>query len=288
MSEHFRFRDIPHDKHFLSFDSSQRNPVRFPNPNDYVETLFNEIKNVLYVKLLDCQIPVSDFNVNEFNNGFVLTDNGVDYPVTLPPGDYDSNKLITELTSAVTALVGPTNVYTFSIVNGMLRVQGTGGVLPFTLKFAPPAQFADQIVSASGGTEQEVILNQSARTVMGFTIADFTSVGGPIGEILSPNKISLVKDKVVYIYLSSSDKDSLPMVESKSQGARDTFYRIPLSSPRNTYTFFKNDYNFSYVPNPPLRRVRSFRIQLRTENGRELYNTRGLDWCMSLEVASSL
>jgi len=287
MSENFRFRDIPHTKHFISIDSDQRDPVRYPDASDFQIVLFNELKNVLYIKLLDAQIPVSDFNVHEFNNGFVLTDNGTDYPLQLPVGDYDANKLITELTNLVTPLA-TTNVYTFSIVNGQLRIQGTGGVLPYEFKFAPPAQFADSIRQASGDSEQEIVLNQSARQILGFNIANYISVGGPIGEILSPNKINLTGQKAVFLYLSSNAHDSYPMVESKSQGGRDTFYRIPLSAPRNTYTFFQNDYNFSYLLGTTGRRARKFTVQLRTNDIRRLYNTRGLPYCIQLEIGSSI
>lgn len=281
------FKNTPHDKRLMNINSNQRDPVKYPEPNNFRITLFSEIKDILYIKLLDAQIPVSDFNVNEFNNGFVLTDNGVDYPITLPIGDYDSNKLITELTTLLNGLAA-SNVYTVSIVNGMLRIQGTGGTLPFFLRYEPPYQFADSIVSASGGISQEIVLNQSARTVMGFDIDSYESVGGPIGEILSPNKINLVTDKLVYLYLSTSDKDSFPLVETLSQGGRDTFYVIPLSSPRNTYTYYENQYSISYIPNPVIRRARGFTIQLRTDDARRLYNTRGLDYCISLEIGSAV
>lgn len=260
--------------------SNTRNQT-FANPNKFSVQFNQPYKNVIYVKLISADIPKTDFNVNESNNGFVLTDDGTDYPIELPIGDYDSAKLITELTTSLNAL-GATNAYTVGIDNGMLSVEGTGGVLPFMLKFSSPAQFADEYVNSNGGTNTEIMYNQSARIIMGFNIADYTSVGGPIGIITSPNKIDLSGENNVYICIKTDGYSEFNYLDSINQNINDCFYLVPLQSSSNTISFFTNNYDHSNIFESPLKKVQKIFIELRTEKNR-LYNTRGVDWGMAIE-----
>lgn len=279
----YKDKDIVHEKVILRVDSEDRDVVAYPNANKFIYPIPDGgIQNVVYMKLIDAEIPVSDYNVNEYNNGFVLVDDGVEYPIELPIGDYDVNKLIVELGNVITPLA-TTNVYSFSVVNGKLVIEGTGGTLPFELRFAPPAQFADEHTLSNFGTSYITCFNQSARKVLGFDIADYTSVGGPIGVITSPNKIDLTGDKYIGLDLGLQ----INAVNSKNESIKDVFYIIPMSSPRNTVNFTFNDYNLSRVMPTPIRDLKEFNIELKTTNIKRLYNLRGLNFSFGLEIGSA-
>jgi hypothetical protein len=277
---------IVYRKRIFAIDSRERDIVKYPNANNFVVRVEQEPQNVISIKLVDIQIPKTDYNVNEFNNGFVLVDNAVEYPIQLPVGDYDLNELIVQLENQITPLA-TTNTYSFQVVNGKLVVRGEGGVLPFQLLFAPPAEFADEIVSANGGTKNLICYRQSARAVLGFDIADYTSttisLAPNIGEIVSPYKVDLTGDNYVLLDLGLQET----CVNSQSQEVDGTFYKVPLASPGNAVTFNVNDHRTECIMQTPIVRLRDFHVKLKTFIPERLYNLRGLNYSFTLEIKSA-
>lgn len=54
----------------LDIDSSERNPVEYPNPSDYVIELNNYIYNVKKISLISARIHSSQLLINDRNNTF--------------------------------------------------------------------------------------------------------------------------------------------------------------------------------------------------------------------------
>jgi len=278
-------KETPYDIKKVVIRSKDRNK-NFKNPNKFTYQFIAPIKNVLFVKMVRSDIPATNLTITQYNNGFVLSEDNVDYPIEIPPGDYDTDKLICTLVQLLNSQ-GATNAYSVQIQNGKLLIQGQAeDPVQFQLKFAPPVQYADEYVYSNGQTNTEVILNQSSRTIMGFCIEDYTSspnaIDPTIYEILSPNKIDVLGDRNVYIYVKTDGGHEFNLIDSVNQSINDCFAEIPLSAPRNTVVYSKNEINERKVFHTPLKKLERVSIELRTCDYRRLYDTCGIDWGMTL------
>ena len=284
-------KDTPYDIRIVHIDSKFRNQ-NFKNPNKFTYQLLTPLKNVLYAKIIFANIPATKFTITKYNNGFVLCEDETNYPIELPVGDYDTDKLICTLVELLNSQ-GAQNAYSVKIENGKLLIQGSADPpVEFQLKFAPPAQYSDQYVYSNGETNTEVMLNQSIRTIMGFCIEDYTSVPNTedptIFEILSPNKIDLVGDKEVYIYIKTDGGHEFNLIESINQNLNNCFCVVPLDAPRNTIVYYKNQFNQRKVFYTPLKKLEKMFIELRGCDYRDLYNTCGVNWSMAIEFGIAL
>ena len=93
----------------LDIDSSERDPVSFPNPGDYVVELRHPIYDVKKLSIVSARIHASQFLINDRNKtfDFVVHDTPeIVVTVTLTPGNYSGNSLATELQTKVNAALG--------------------------------------------------------------------------------------------------------------------------------------------------------------------------------------
>ena len=284
MGSNFNYKDVEFRRRVINVDSKSRNLCNNLQPNPFELRLDDEqnYSDVVFCKLISAIIPATDFNVNEDNNGFSLIDNGVQFDILLPPCDYDINSLITELTNIVTPLP-TTNVYTFTIECGRLRIEGTGGVLPFQFLFQT-GPFADRVAPANNDTWKQTIFNRSARSILGFDIADYTSVGNPIGVIFSPNKINLLGEPYLLLNLEQSNS-KFDVVTTPNANVENVFFKIPLSAPRNAFTYLRNDYDSYKSFTPVIKNLKELRITLFKYSGKP-YNFRGIDYSFQLEIGT--
>lgn len=108
----------------LDIDSSERNPVAYPNPGDYVIELSNFIYNVKKISLISARIHSSQLLINERNNTFSV--NGTD--VTLENNNYSGKTLAQELVDKV----GPV---TSAVYDSNINSITMNGSSPFTFEF---------------------------------------------------------------------------------------------------------------------------------------------------------
>ena len=119
--------------HTLDIDSSERDPILYPDPSSYVISLKNPIYDVSKISLISAKIPNSQLLVHSRNKTFSVSGN----TVTLDETNYASvGDLVTDLTAKLDDTVAPaiqtiaydtdTNTITFSNVNA-------GSVIPFIL-----------------------------------------------------------------------------------------------------------------------------------------------------------
>jgi hypothetical protein len=110
--------------HTLDIDSSERDPVLYPNPGDYVVHLKNPIYDVTKISLISARIHNSQYLIHDRNNQFDI--NGT--PVTIPIGNYSGQDLAQAIVTASTDITSAifdkeTNAITFT------------GSAPFTFEF---------------------------------------------------------------------------------------------------------------------------------------------------------
>ena len=115
--------------HTLDIDSSERDPVFYPNPADYVVSLKSPIYDVTKISMISARIHNSQYLINERNNTFTLNSGGSDYEITIPNGNYNgvdlASNVVVKSSSKIqsSAFDKDTNAITFTANN------------PFTLKF---------------------------------------------------------------------------------------------------------------------------------------------------------
>ena len=290
-------------RHLIAFNSDQRDPIKNPNPSKYSITLDEELKKVLSARLVTAEIPKTEYNVRCDNSCFNICETVdevvTDYQLCFPTGDYDACRLVEEMGKLIVD-AGITHTYIINIIDGKLCIEATGA---FELKFKDTLS-ADRIVKGGDGTCSEIVklgkcsafcdtscAKGSARSLLGFNIANYVAVedtDDSLWKLKSPNKVNLIGEKVVYICISTNTT-RLDHIESKSQGAREAFHRIPLNCNQNGIVFYRNYYESAehWVACTPLERIRCFNITLKTDDGR-IYNTCGLPWCFSLEVVTEV
>ena len=124
--------------HTLDIDSSERDPILYPDPSSYVISLKNPIYDVSKISLISAKIPNSQLLVHSRNKTFSVSGN----TVTLDETNYASvGDLVTDLTAKLDDTVAPaiqtiaydtdTNTITFSNVASL----GNAAVKSFTFEF---------------------------------------------------------------------------------------------------------------------------------------------------------
>ena len=77
-----------------------------------------------HIQLISCQIPVSFYIINQYNNVLKYTIASVIYTITIPFGNYNAFNLITAMTTAFTTN-GHSITPTFNRINGKLTFTGS-------------------------------------------------------------------------------------------------------------------------------------------------------------------
>ena len=97
----------------FDIDSGERDPLMYPNPNDYVIELKNPIYDVTKISLISARIHASQLLINERNNTFSVSGT----TVSLTNNNYDGETLATELvnqSSNITTAVYDSNINTIT------------------------------------------------------------------------------------------------------------------------------------------------------------------------------
>ena len=109
----------------LDIDSSERDPVSFPNPGDYVVELRHPIYDVKKLSIVSARIHASQLLINDRNNTFSINTT----TVTLGNGNYSGKTLSTELDTKLS----PSGI-TSSYDKDANDITFTGSA-PFTFEF---------------------------------------------------------------------------------------------------------------------------------------------------------
>lgn len=90
----------------VAIDSKDRDTILFPNSNKYEIKLSNEIIDVISAKLINADIPLSMYMINEYFNTLVVITGNTTYTVQLDHGDYTETQLATLLTDSINNTIG--------------------------------------------------------------------------------------------------------------------------------------------------------------------------------------
>lgn len=115
------------EQEFVMFiDSSQRNKMMHPLPNNYSVIFSEPFKNVVGFNVLHCLVPRAMFNVDAHNNTLCLRFVGEDWKyITLMPKDYNLDNLAPSLTAACSDVLGPGRIVVRSAMGNDVRSTGS-------------------------------------------------------------------------------------------------------------------------------------------------------------------
>ena len=276
----YYYRNVEYRKRTINVDSRARDPVNYPNPNNFqIRFGADNFQDVLYIKLLDAQIPNTQYNVNENNNGFSLVDNGIIYDVLIPPCNYDLASLIIALNDLLNGISGITNTYTVTESCGKL-VFTSNNVTPFELLF-DTGIYSDHIAQTGDCTQYQISINRSARTILGFNIKDYES--NSAGIIYAPNLVDLNGEQ--YILMELGTERYIEDVITPNASIRNAFFKIPLTVASGSIESFKNYYEAQTTFTPVIKDMRFLNIQFKTFSGK-FYDFEGYNPSFTLEIGT--
>lgn len=90
----------------IAIDSKDRDKSLFPNANKYEIRLSNEIIDVISAKLINADIPLSMYLINQYFDTLYVQFGSTRYAVKLDHGDYTEAQLATALTDSINTTIG--------------------------------------------------------------------------------------------------------------------------------------------------------------------------------------
>ena len=147
----------------LDLDSSERDPLLYPNPGDYVVELKNPIYDVKKISMISARIHSSQMLINERNNTFSISGT----TVSLANNNYNGNTLAAEIvnkSSNITSAVYDSNInsitftgdepFTFDFYGGTNGYKSAvdGYTTPHDILGLPASNIASDVTTLTTGS----------------------------------------------------------------------------------------------------------------------------------------
>ena len=203
----------------LDIDSSERDPVSYPNPGDYVVELRHPIYDVKKLSIVSARIHASQFLINDRNKTFDFVVHGSPdtvATVTLTPGNYSGKTLAAELQTKVNAALGGTYVsspidFTYDKDKNEIAIASLSSAAPagseFSFKFYDGVNGYHSSVATAGYTTPHDIFGLAANNVrsnttdleaQGLLITGSLNLQGPDALIIKISNGADELNKTVY------------------------------------------------------------------------------------------
>ena len=237
-----------------SQDGDKQNGTLLSNINFYFSGLLKDDPNLIraYVTVLNAQIPVSFYIIDETDNILDYTENSVSKSITIPIGNYNGNQMVTALN------LGFTN--NGSNVTATLNSQT--GILKFLI---------------TGGASFTFLSTSTIKKILGFD-EDITSTT----LITMPYQLNLLGKKKLFINSNHLRNNAF---SSKSFSCVQTIATIPVDQqPYNMISFVSvSDLEKNILFN---KSIDTIDIQIVDEENKYI-DFRNIDWsvtiCLSIE-----
>lgn len=215
----------------------------------YMRGLLKQEKNLVNFKyqFINATVPVSFYNINETNNVLNYEEDGIDYTITVPPGNYNFNTLSTTM---IALFLANTTVMTISI-------NRQNGILTFT------------------GTNLMIFYSTSTiLRVLGFIPnVDTFSIGVILTAPYPLNLLSPLKLKIKSTAITASNLDT------STNGYSNLISTFPVDQPSFGLIIHENKNIVKYIVRNDI--VDDVDIQITDEND-NLINFNNIDWCITL------
>jgi hypothetical protein len=161
----------------LDIDSSERDPVTYPNPGDYVVELRHPIYDVKKLSIVSARIHASQFLINDRNKTFDFVVHGAPdtvVTVTLSTGNYSGRTLAAELQTKVNDALGGAYIsspitFTYDKDKNEIAITSLSSAAPagseFSFKFYDGTNGYHSSVATEGYTTPHDILGLPASNI---------------------------------------------------------------------------------------------------------------------------
>ena len=198
-------------EHILEVDSSERDCVEFPDPNDYTVALNTPVYNITNLKLISARIPTFQYMINAGNKQFDV-DNRT---IVLTEGNYTGTTLASMLQTSLAPPNSNVDVVYYTSNTNSLTFSNTNSD-SFSMKF----------YSGSNGYTSKSVYGTPA-TVLGFQVVDT-----PFTSNITSGAIDLTGPSNLIIRVACNDDD----------------LEKALYVDGATFSFGSNTYNVDYPP----------------------------------------
>jgi hypothetical protein len=180
----------------LDIDSSERDPILYPNPGDYVVELKNPIYDVKKISIVSGRIHASQLLINDNNNTFSISSGNLTSNVTLDNGNYSGKTLAIELAEKLN------HVITSAVYDKEKNDIILTGENEFTFNFYD---------GTNGYSSNPVVINKTTpHDIIGFSANNISSVNGN----LTTGSLNLQGPDALVIKISSGAEELNKMVYS--------------------------------------------------------------------------
>lgn len=253
----------------VEVDSYDRNLVNYPSTNLFRWEFKYPLKGVTEVKLVNGQIPIPLYNIDEAWNKFTFQEGLNRFTIVLPIGFYGSDIAIaSQLQQSLNTTPGITNTYAVTIdpLTHILVITRTAGVASFGVLFAT-GRYLDEIDTKTGG----ITTLNSPQAILGFSYSDTYDRSGVLKGSYAVNVKATVRR--IYVYLNFDSNIDLRSVD-RSQGRKEPSAILYLDS-ENNYGQYRvlNQDSYDMVMDcgsAGISRVSALNVELRDEFGRLL------------------
>lgn len=176
---------IPHHLEYTlrhrkyTFQSDQRDQLVYPSPSYYRLKLLVPLRNVVAITLSSGVFPITEYNVNAYNQFLDIDVGGTVYTIQVPEGEYTEATLAAAVQAAIQALGPPLAGFTV-VLDPLTRRITVANAAPFTLLFR------------SGPS-----VNKSVWQVLGFLQVDV----GPSVSVTSSGVIDLAGTTAIDMFI---------------------------------------------------------------------------------------
>ena len=181
--------------YILDIDSSERDPLKYTSPNDYIIKLNRRMYNVTNIKLVSALIPNSQLLINNGNKQF---DVGEANTVILPEGTWSNGyELASNLSDSLTGFDGVNDI-TVSYQQNTQALTFTSSGPAFSFDFYGGSN--GYATSSTVGTPAEILGFTFANTTPATTlVSNVVNFHGTNSIIMGLSCGSSVFDKMVYM-----------------------------------------------------------------------------------------
>jgi hypothetical protein len=203
----------------LDIDSSERDPVTYPNPGDYVVELRHPIYDVKKLSIVSARIHASQFLINDRNKTFDFVVHGTPdtlVTVTLSTGNYSGRTLAAELQTKVNNALGGAYIsspitFTYDKDKNEIAITSLSSAAPagseFSFKFYDGVNGYHSSVATDGYTTPHDIFGLPANNVrsnttdleaQGLLITGSLNLQGPDALVIKISNGADELNKTVY------------------------------------------------------------------------------------------
>ncbi len=192
-----------------TFQSEARDTTIYPDPAFYRVTFPTLLRNVIAIFLNLAVIPVSEYNINEFNQWIDIDEAGTIYQVQIPEGYYTEANIAMDVQNAIVATHPALAAYTVSFSTLTKRITIDSNGAPFSMLYRTGPN-----------------VNRSTWIVLGFPREDTTAAV----SVTAPGTVDLLGALAIDLFaeeLTNSLDGSLARIELNRQSIGGATYFTP-------------------------------------------------------------